>query len=173
MSHPEYIFLGLGSNLGASQEIVNRAANLIASLEEIQLFTLSSLYRTTPLSSLAQADFINAACMLQTSLSPPELYDALHQIELLLGKTPKPKEAPRLIDIDILLYEQLILDEEGLILPHKGLRSRDFVIQPLLDIDPRCIDPVSGRLLSEFLAEIPAEDRYVLRQLKLQGSVIE
>lgn len=145
MSHPEYIFLGLGSNLGASQEIVNRAANLIASLEEIQLFTLSSLYRTTPLSSLAQADFINAACMLQTSLSPPELYDALHQIELLLGKTPKPKEAPRLIDIDILLFGKRWYHCNNLCIPHPHWQQRLFVLKPLSDLTNEITFPLDNQ----------------------------
>ena len=98
----EQVFVGLGSNLGDSREVLN------AALDEIRAFashlTVSSLYRSSPVSPLPQPDFLNQVCRFKTSLKPLELLAALQAIECKLGKKEKPKDAPRLIDLDILFY---------------------------------------------------------------------
>jgi 2-amino-4-hydroxy-6-hydroxymethyldihydropteridine diphosphokinase len=141
----QIVYLGIGSNMGDSRSQVLRAINLIETIQGVTLLRASSLYQTTPVSSIAQGDFVNAACALSTSLSPEALYDALHRIEVLLGKVLKEKNAPRPIDIDILFFGDLFHHSDELNIPHPRWRTRLFVLAPLLEIAGTITVPLNER----------------------------
>ena len=130
----EIVFLGLGANLQTPLYAIQNALEEISNLEQTSLEKVSSLYDTTPVSTIAQDNYLNAACMIKTELSPLKLLEKLQEIEKKLGKTPKPKEAPRVIDIDILFYGKQKITQKDLTIPHKEALNRLFVLVPLKDI---------------------------------------
>lgn len=137
-------YVALGSNLEdpASQVVAGFAA--LAALPESQLVARSSLYRTAPVGYADQPDFINAVAALETALSPRALLDALLDIELAHGRTRRFANAPRTLDLDILLYGERVIDEPGLHVPHLRMHERAFVMVPLAEIAPRALIPGRG-----------------------------
>jgi 2-amino-4-hydroxy-6-hydroxymethyldihydropteridine diphosphokinase len=139
-------FLGLGSNVG------DRAANLRAAREalgrHVDVVASSSLYETAPQGELLeQPDFLNACLLIETELRPEELLDVCKQIEHELGREAGgPRHGPRPIDVDVLLLGDARRDSERLTLPHPELRTRRFVIEPLLELDPELRLPDGTRL---------------------------
>jgi 2-amino-4-hydroxy-6-hydroxymethyldihydropteridine diphosphokinase len=128
-------YIGIGTNLG------NRVGNLERAIEALAtsgtLLAKSSLYRTEPWGNLAQPWFLNAVVLLQTELAPRELLACTRDAEQRLGRTVRERWGPREIDLDLLLYDNLELDEPGLRVPHPHLRERAFVLVPLAEIDDR------------------------------------
>jgi len=128
-------YLSLGANLGDAAATLKAAALLIEQLDGVRHIRLSSLYRTSPIgATVPQDDFTNAACEVKTTLGPFELFDRLCAIERSLGKEPKGRGEPRPIDIDLLLYGQLSLNETHLQLPHPRMLERLFVLLPLSEL---------------------------------------
>jgi len=126
--------IGIGANLGDPVATIRRA---IAALERLgRVVACSSLYRTKAWGVEDQADFINAAALLETELEPRELLHGLQAIELELGRTPTFRWGPRAIDLDILAYADRRVDEPDLIVPHRELGRRAFALVPLAEIDP-------------------------------------
>ncbi len=126
--------IGLGSNLGDPAANVERAFEALASAGSV--VRRSSLYRTKPWGKLDQPDFVNAVAILETPLQPRELLAALKAIEAQLGRVDGERWGPRAIDLDLLAYDDLVLDEPGLQIPHAALRERAFVLVPLAEADP-------------------------------------
>ena len=165
------IYLSLGSNLGPSVDTIERALRSIEALAGIHSFQASSLYRTSPISPIPQAHFINAVCCFETTLTPSDLYNYLHRIEVELGKIAKPKEAPRIIDIDILLFGALFLETPELIIPHPRWQERLFVLLPLQELTKSITYPLNAQgqmrttLLDQLIEKIStfAEERLVVR----------
>lgn len=118
----------------ASYEAIKNAILEIASLKNVFNVVSSKLYQTTPVSPLPQPLFLNCCLRLSTTLAPDILFSLLEEIEMKLGKIKKPKEAPRLIDIDLLLYNQEQFHSKTLTLPHPELYNRLFVLQPLSEL---------------------------------------
>src|SRR5262249_9696203 len=114
--------------------IIIQALQLLQIQPEIHDVQVSRFYQTTPVSSIVQNDFINAVCRFKTSLKPLELLKILQTIELKLGKLPKPKDAPRCLDCDILFYGQEKVSTPELEIPHPHWRERLFVLKPLSDL---------------------------------------
>lgn len=137
-------FIGLGSNLAQPAQQVERALDALATLPSTRLLARSSLYRSAPLGYADQPDFINAVAQLDTGLSARALLDALLQLEQGFGRTREFRNAPRTLDLDVLLYDDLIHHEHGLTLPHPQMHLRAFVLQPLLEIAPDCVIPGIG-----------------------------
>jgi 2-amino-4-hydroxy-6-hydroxymethyldihydropteridine diphosphokinase len=126
--------IGLGANLGDAAATVTRA---LRELERLGvLLRRSALYRTRPWGKADQPDFVNAAALLETALSPRELLVALQAIEAALGRVAGERWGPRAIDLDLLVYDDASVDEPGLRVPHPHLRERAFVLVPLAEIDP-------------------------------------
>ncbi len=146
------IYLGLGTNLG------HRARNLKEALcrldDSSQIKRISCAYRSEPWGYTEQPRFINMVVQITTPLPPSELLQALKVIEQDMGRAPGPKWGPRLIDIDILLYGDLILDDSGLTIPHPYLPERDFVLGPLCEIAPDLIHPVLGKSVRDLWQEL-------------------
>lgn len=136
------VILGLGSNLGSSKEILTQALNQIENLNEVLFLKSSPFFQTAPISSIAQNDFLNLVCLVETTCSNPHLFlKQLQKIEKNLGKVPKPKEAPRRIDIDILLYGTSFIQSDDLIIPHPKMLERAFVLEPLSYLKKEILHP--------------------------------
>ncbi len=133
------VYLGLGSNLG------DRYGRLIDALDRLQacvaLEAISSIYETEPWGYTDQPRFLNAVCGGETDLTPQELLGAVKAIEAEMGREPTFRYGPRAIDIDILLYDETIVEQENVSIPHAQLHERDFVLAPLNEIAPRAVHP--------------------------------
>lgn len=137
-------FIGLGSNLLKPTEQVLQAIQAIGRLPDTRVVACSSLYRSAPVGYLDQPDFINAVVEIETALAPVALLRALLALEQENGRTREFQNAPRTLDLDVLLYGDLQLHQHGLTLPHPQMHRRAFVLQPLLEIAPECVIPGVG-----------------------------
>ena len=136
------VYLGLGANLGVPKETFERALVLLSEFSEI--ISVSRLYRSKPYGFSDQPPFVNAAVRISTDLPPPELLNQLQSVEETLGKKVIRKNGPRLIDLDLLVYDELGLETKDLVLPHPGIMERDFVLLPLIDLNPDLSHPQWG-----------------------------
>lgn len=145
-------FIALGSNLQDPVFQVRKALSALSALPKTQLIKTSSLYKTAPIDCPSDSegkqvpDFINAAAEVQTELSPQELLLALHGIENVAGRERPFVNAPRVLDCDLLLYENMIIESDALTLPHPRMHLRGFVLLPLLEIAPHLSMPIHGKL---------------------------
>ena len=137
-------FIGLGSNLDNPRQQVLHALDALSNLPRTQVVAHSALYRSAPVGYLQQPDFINAVAQLQTDLSPRALLEALLALEHQRGRTREFHNAPRTLDLDVLLYDDLQHHEHGLTIPHPQMHHRAFVLRPLLEIMPHCMIPGIG-----------------------------
>lgn len=130
-----HAYIGIGTNLGDRFE---HARNALAALESLgSIARRSSFYRTRPLGKTDQPWFLNAVVALETSLSPQDLLGRLQSIERAMGRIRAERWGPRSIDLDLLLYDRLEIDEPNLRVPHPNMRERAFVLVPLAEIDAR------------------------------------
>jgi len=137
-------FIGLGSNLGESRAQLRQALADLGQLPGTQLLAQSSLYRSAPVGYLDQPDFVNAVAKIATTLTPQALLAALLNIEHRHGRERTFQNAPRTLDMDVLLYGERQIHEPGLTVPHPQMHLRAFVLQPLLEIAPDCAIPGRG-----------------------------
>lgn len=155
------VYLGLGSNVG------DRAANLNLALyqlgQHIVIVTVSSVYETEPVGYAEQPPFLNAVCLATTSLSPRQLLHLTQTTETMLGRQPTFRNGPRPIDIDILLYGELQLHADDLVIPHRALPDRLFVLAPLAEIAPDLMHPTIGQTIRQLAESCP--DRHWVRRL--------
>lgn len=150
------VYIGLGSNLNQPIVQLETAVQSLAEIKQTQLLKVSSFYQSKPVGFLDQPDFINAVAQLSTELDPLTLLDELQSIEKKQGRIRDGKlNQPRTLDLDILLYENIILAMPNLILPHPRLRSRVFVLAPLAEISPELKLP-SGEKVAELLGALSA-----------------
>jgi 2-amino-4-hydroxy-6-hydroxymethyldihydropteridine diphosphokinase len=137
-------YIGLGANLDDPAARVRDAFVELAALPETQLVTRSALYRTQPQGYAAQPDFVNAVAALDTGLAPAELLDRLQAIETKAGRRRSFPNAPRTLDLDLLLYDTRRIEQPGLVVPHPRMHERAFVLVPLLEIAPEARIPGAG-----------------------------
>lgn len=126
-------YIGLGSNLGDSIAILRQA---VVQLQKVGVVSVSNLYKTPPMGPQDQPDYLNAVIALDTTLLPLELLDYLQQCEQDAGRVRLRHWGERTLDLDLLLYGDEVIQHERLIVPHKGILERDFVLVPLLDLTP-------------------------------------
>jgi len=143
---PVTAYIALGANLEDPVVQVRAGLAALATLPDTQLLMQSSLYRTAPVGYADQPDFINAVAAVDTELSPRELLDALLAIELNHGRVRQFANAPRTLDLDVLLYDDVEVNESGLTIPHPRMHERAFVLAPLAEIAPLCEIPGYGRV---------------------------
>lgn len=145
-------FLGLGSNLGDSAENLREAVRRLG--KALRIERVSSIYRTEPVGLREQPFFLNAALKARTELEPRELLSYVSGIEDSMGRQRTVPSGPRTIDLDLLVYDDLLVDEPDLSLPHPRLVSRRFVLAPLAEIAPDLRPGSSTRTVGELLAAL-------------------
>ncbi|MGB3207749.1 MAG: 2-amino-4-hydroxy-6-hydroxymethyldihydropteridine diphosphokinase [Crinalium sp.] len=145
--------IALGSNLGDSHAILKSALTTIANTPGINLISQSSFYQTAPIGP-PQPDYLNACAILEVKLKPDELLEKLLNIEEEFGRVRTEHWGARTLDLDILLYDDLILDTQSLQIPHPRMRERGFVLVPLAEIAPLWIEPKSGSAIAQLLQAV-------------------
>jgi 2-amino-4-hydroxy-6-hydroxymethyldihydropteridine diphosphokinase len=148
-------FVGIGSNLGDRTGSVDRAVTALSKLGAI--VGRSSLYNTAPWGKTDQPSFVNAVVLLETQLAPRSLLESLQAIEKRLGRTPAERWGPRIVDLDLLLYDDLEIDEPELRLPHPHLHERAFVLVPLAELDEHFAAMRDALRASELAGVVPIE----------------
>ncbi len=151
-------FLGLGSNIGDRAKNLETAELLISGMEGVDVMSSSSLYETEPVGVTDQPRFLNGALKIETTISPEELIVRLKEIEREMGRGDTVRWGPRFIDIDILLFEDLVIetavDGMELIIPHPEMACRSFVLVPLAEIAPDAVHPVLKKDVDELLDDL-------------------
>jgi 2-amino-4-hydroxy-6-hydroxymethyldihydropteridine diphosphokinase len=146
------VYLALGSNMG------NRLANLKAAIlnlsPQMTVKTKSSVYETPPWGFVEQDAFLNQVVKVETYLEPEQLLRHLKRLEVVLGRVPNFQNGPRLIDIDILFFDNLVIRTPPLMVPHPRLHERAFVLVPLVEIEPEMIHPILQRPVSKLLDDV-------------------
>ena len=140
-------YIGLGSNLGDRRQHLCRALDRLAS--SCIVMRVSSLYETEPVDGAGPGEFLNAVALTETSLPPRELLGLLHEIEDEQGRVHRSRNEPRTLDLDILFYDQRIVSEQDLVIPHPRLHQRRFVLSPLAELSPELQHPVLGVAIGE------------------------
>ncbi len=151
-------YVALGSNLGDSRTLLDEAVQKLGRDARVRVKKVSSYIRTVPYGGVEQPDFLNGAVELETLLTPHELLDYLHVIEQEAGRERKIHWGPRTLDLDILFYDDLILYEQDLIIPHIDLENRDFVLKPMCELNPILKHPVSGKSMKQLLSDLEASE---------------
>ena len=147
-------WLGLGSNLQQPEAQIREALRRLDATTGIELLKVSSLYRTPPWGDEKQDDFINAVSQIETALEPAALLNDIQGIENLMGRRRGDRRwGPRLIDIDLLLYGNLQVQAEDLVIPHPRMHERAFVLIPLIELEPGLVIPGHGRV-DELLQQV-------------------
>ena len=154
--------IGIGSNLGDAGRNCDLAIRAMTGDRRNRVIEVSPFYRTEPVGKKDQGWFVNAVAALETCRSPRELLDFLQTIEREMGRERREKWGPRIIDLDLLFYDDQVIQTEGLVIPHPRLHERRFVLAPLRDIAPDLRHPLLNKPISELLAELPEGGKVVL-----------
>lgn len=164
MSDKNHIaYIALGSNVGDKVNNLRNSVSYLLESNAVDLILWSSVYESLPYGNHNQQNFFNAVIKIKTSLLPLELFYLLKKTELKVGRQLRERWGPREIDLDILFYDDLILSDDILTLPHKGIHLRDFVLLPLVELDKNFVHPVFRISLSELLNRI--KDRTVISKI--------
>jgi 2-amino-4-hydroxy-6-hydroxymethyldihydropteridine diphosphokinase len=149
----EQAAIALGSNQGDSHQILTSALKAIASIPEIRLQAHSHYYQTVAIGP-PQPDYLNACALITTCLTPQRLLHMLLKIEQQFGRVRRERWGPRLLDLDLLLFDHLVLNLPDLQIPHPRMTERAFVLVPLAEIAADWVEPVSGRAIAELTQTI-------------------
>ncbi|MHB8061868.1 MAG: 2-amino-4-hydroxy-6-hydroxymethyldihydropteridine diphosphokinase [Ruminiclostridium sp.] len=147
-------YIGIGSNIGKREENLDRALEMLNLAKEVEVTAISSYINTAPVGYTAQPDFLNAAVEVSTTLTPQKLLEVCQHIEKVLKRERSIRWGPRTIDLDILLYGDLIINEENLIIPHPRMIAREFVLKPLNEIAPQAFHPILKQVVSDIYKDL-------------------
>ena len=145
MSGTTRAVIALGSNLDDPEGQVRRAFDELAAIPGTRVVRTSRLFKTAPVGYADQPDFVNACALVDTTLAPHALLDALLDLERRHGRVREIRNGPRTLDLDIVLYGDRRIDEPGLCIPHPRAHERAFVLEPLIDVWPEAVIPGKGR----------------------------
>lgn len=162
---PVIAYIGLGANLGDPRRQVEEAIERLGEAEEVEVMRVSSFYLTPPLGPPGQPWYVNAAVQVKTRLTAEELMTVLIGIETAMGRVRGERWGPRLIDLDLLLYNGEIISGPDLTVPHPEMHRRAFVLAPLAEIAPDAWHPVLKKSAAELLADLDAADREAVRPI--------
>lgn len=149
------VFIGIGSNLGDKEGNIRKAVDFLK--EKCNVIKVSSLYKAEPIDYKDQDMFLNCVIHIKTDFSAKDLLVFLHSIENRLGRERNIVNGPRTIDLDILFYDALVLNDTNLIIPHPRLHERKFVLVPLVEITPDFMHPIFRKSVTELLSELDGE----------------
>ena len=151
------MFIGLGSNEGDRRAHLTDAALALGALPAVRLLRMATIIKSDPLGGPPQGPYLNTVAELNTTLSPRELLEALQRVERQLGRQSSgPRWGPRPIDLDLLLYDDAVIDEPDLRVPHPRMPERWFVLQPLAELAPQLIHPVLQETIRELFDRLKA-----------------
>lgn len=162
-------FIGFGSNLGNRLDFCDRAVTLLGLLPHSRLDAVSSLYETEPIDDGAAPGpewFLNGAVQIETDIAPKSLLEICREIERALGRDPADRKGPRTLDLDLLLYDDLIVTDPTLTIPHPRLHLRRFVLAPLIELDPERRHPLLGQSVRALMSQL--RDPSIVRRLSPQ-----
>ena len=148
------VFIALGSNIGDKEQYLNQAIKELSEKAEIRMNKVSDFIKTKPYGYTEQEDFLNGAIEIETVFAPDELLEVLHTIEQNAERKREIHWGPRTLDLDILLYDDEVIETENLIIPHVDMVNRDFVLLPMCQISPNKRHPMSGKTMKELLEEL-------------------
>ena len=152
------VYIGIGSNLGDRKHYLDQAVEQLGKDPYIRVLKVSKYIETEPYGPVEQPDFLNGAAKLETLYSPKELLSVLHDIEQEAGRKRIVHWGPRTLDLDILLYDDAVIREEDLYIPHVEMEKRAFVLEPLAEIAPHVVHPLLHRTVSRLLSELKEQD---------------
>ncbi len=153
--------IALGSNLGDSLNILENALKILAQTPGVTLQRRSNWYQTVPVGP-PQPDYLNGCALLEVELTPEELLESLLRVEAHFGRVRRERNGPRTLDLDLLLFDDLILDTPKLQVPHPRMRDRAFVLVPLAEIVPSWIEPVSGKAIAQLVQAVDCSGVHIL-----------
>lgn len=157
------VYISVGSNLGPKVENCRQGISALTSGNDVNLVATSLFYRTAPVDFLDQDWFVNAVVSIHTSLSPAALLQRLQVIQKMAGRGKKTiRFGPRVLDLDILLFGDLIIATPDLVVPHPRMHKRRFVLQPLCDINPHLIHPIINKRVGDLLRNLNEDDQPVV-----------
>jgi 2-amino-4-hydroxy-6-hydroxymethyldihydropteridine diphosphokinase len=155
----EIAYLSLGSNLGAREKNLREAIGRLGDIARVT--SVSPFYETEPVEFTDQAWFLNCAVAIKVDQTPMQLLCELLRIEQEMGRRRVQKKGPRTIDMDILLYDELIVNTADLTIPHPAMHERRFVLEPLAEIAPAALHPVFNKTVQELLEDLPCGGQQV------------
>ena len=147
-------YLGLGSNKGDRTSNMREAVHRLSNIDHIIIGNISPVYETAPVGGPEQTDYLNAVIELETDLNAEELLNTCRGIEKDMGRIRKEHWGPRIIDIDVLFWGQIVFTSPSLTVPHPRIHERAFVLRPLADIAPDMVHPVFGLTVREMLEKV-------------------
>ncbi len=150
------VHLGLGTNVGDRADNLRRAMALLG--ERLNVSAVSSVYETEPWGYTDQPRFLNMACAAEAEMAPAALLTFIQSVEQAVGREPSFRYGPRAIDVDILLWGDVVSESESLTIPHPALHERAFALAPLAEIAPDVQHPVVGKSVLELLTDVPGRD---------------
>jgi 2-amino-4-hydroxy-6-hydroxymethyldihydropteridine diphosphokinase len=162
---PVVAYIGLGANLGDPEAQLREALTRLDAAEEVEVTRVSTFYRNPPLGPADQPWYVNAAAQVRTRLGPEELLRLLQQVEAAMGRVRGEKWGPRLIDLDLLLYNGEVMVTPHLVVPHPEMHRRAFVLVPLAEIAPQAWHPGLKRSAGDLLAELDPGERAALQPI--------
>lgn len=155
--HP--VFIGIGSNVGDAIDNCIKAVKEIGLMKCNRIMAVSSLYRAEPIDYIKQDWFVNCVVKIETDLTPYSLLSDLQDVEKRLGRKKDIRHGPRIIDLDILIFNSLIIDDDKLKIPHPRMHERRFVLEPLSEIDENLIHPIIKKSIRILLNELGTGQR--------------
>ena len=148
------VYIGLGTNLGDRQANIKNARLELKKHKDIDIIKESSIEETDPVDFIEQPKFLNQIILIKTGAAPLDLLRILKKIEKKLGRKISFAKGPRLIDLDILIYDDMILRTEDLTIPHPEIKNRKFIMKHLIEIDPGIADPATGERYDKLISRI-------------------
>lgn len=147
------VFIALGSNLGEKKANIHKAVELISELDDVEVTGRSCVYRTKPEGGPDQDEYLNMALRIETPISPGDLLSRLKGLEKSMGRVDRPRNHPRIIDMDLIFYGEAVENSDSISIPHPRAHERIFVLEPLSDISPEFVHPVMKKSVEELLQE--------------------